>query len=102
MAKKYFFLNFESSEKKNGICPIKHWKKREIIGFDKNNKDEKHNPSSDECSTEASSNSDNDEEQSKNGNESQKSNQRQRYSWKEISANQSFSDNNNIIPFDIE
>ena len=76
-------------------------KKREIIDFDENNKDEKHNPSSDECSSEASSNSDNNEEQSKNQNESEKSNQRQRFSWKEISANQSFPDDNNIIPFDI-
>ena len=33
--------------------------------FDENNKDEKHTPSSDECSSEASSNSDNDEDKLK-------------------------------------
>ena len=38
-------------------------KKCDIIDFEENNKDEKHNPSSDECSSEASSNSDNDGEQ---------------------------------------
>ena len=66
--------------------------------FDENNKDEKHSPSSEECSSEASSNSNNDEEQSKNQNEIWKSNQRQHFSWKEISANQSFPANNIINP----